>query len=230
MQQLQYGDQDLVGTLRENQCLLKELSLRFGVAHGGDPATGAERPALHTPQDVFDLLAPEMSPLLQEQLRVVLLNTRKEVVGQRVVYLGNVNSSIARPAEIYRPAIVEGAPNIIIAHNHPGGDPAPSPEDMKVTGEIAKAGELLGIELLDHLVIGRPGFRSIAETRESPESTTAIRGHNLGGEPCRPGIEPTGTSSARRSAGRRDGPTRVPSARAVAAAPKTGSGPCGPRA
>ena len=164
MSQLQYEDQDLVVTLRENHRLLRELSLRFGVDHGGDSGVDGSPAVIHSPKDAYELLAPEMESLAQEQLRLLLLNTKNAVVGQRVIYQGNANSTMCRPAEIFRPAVISGAVSILIAHDHPSGDPTPSPEDIKVTKDIRKAGKLLGIELLDHIVIGRSGFRSIAET------------------------------------------------------------------
>ena len=104
-----------------------------------------------------------MAPLAQEQLRVLLLNTRNEVVGQRVIYQGNVNSAIVRPAEVLRPAVTEAVPNIIVCHNHPSGDPTPSPEDVAITKDLAAAGKLLGVELLDHVVIGGDRFVSLKE-------------------------------------------------------------------
>ena len=105
-----------------------------------------------------------MAPLAQEQLRVLLLNTRNEVVGQRVIYQGNVNSAIVRPAEVLRPAVVESVPSIIVSHNHPSGDPTPSPEDVAITKDLAAAGKLLGVELLDHVVIGGDRFRSASRS------------------------------------------------------------------
>ena len=104
-----------------------------------------------------------MAPLAQEQLRVLLLNTKNQVLGQRVVYQGNVNSSMIRPAEVLRPAVIEAVPSIIISHNHPSQDPTPSPEDTAITRELVQAGKLLGIELLDHIVIGGERFVSLKE-------------------------------------------------------------------
>ena len=95
-----------------------------------------------------------MSPLAQEQLRVLLLNTRNQVVGQRVVYQGNVSSSQVRTAEVLRPAVQEGMPSIIVVHNHPSGDPDPSPDDVAITRKLKQAAKLLDIDLLDHVVIG----------------------------------------------------------------------------
>ena len=95
---------------------------------------------------------------------MLLLDTRNNVMGQRVIYQGNVKSSVVRPAEVFRDAIIESAPNIIVAHNHPGGDPTPSPEDVSITQELTAAGKLLGINLMDHLVIGGDRFVSLKGT------------------------------------------------------------------
>ena len=106
-----------------------------------------------------------MGALAQEQLRVLLLNTRNHVLGQRVIYQGNVNSSVIRPAEVFRPAVIESAPSIIISHNHPSKDPTPSPEDVSITRELVQAGKLLGIDLLDHVVIGGGRWVSLKERK-----------------------------------------------------------------
>ena len=154
--------QALLAALRSNLSLLGELAIRYGVE------TQAERPAamlpsITTPNDVYDLLGPEMSELAQEQLRVLLLNTRSQVVGQRTVYQGNVSSAIVRAAEVLRPAVLEAVPSIIVSHNHPSNDPTPSPEDVAVTRDLAKAAKLLDVELLDHIVIGGKSFVSLKE-------------------------------------------------------------------
>ena len=104
-----------------------------------------------------------MSALAQEQLRVLLLDTHNKVIGQRVVYQGNVSSSIVRAAEVFRPAVVEAVPAIAIAHNHPSGSPDPSPEDVLITRKLKQAADLLDIELVDHVVIGRGRFVSLKE-------------------------------------------------------------------
>ena len=126
-----------------------------------------ERARISCPQDAASLLIAEMEQLVQETLVVLLLNTRNQVVARRTIYIGTVNSSAVRPAEVLRPAIRENAPSIIVAHNHPSGDPTPSPEDISVTRDLAAAGKLLDIELLDHLVIGHGGrFTSLKEKRQ----------------------------------------------------------------
>ena len=118
------------------------------------------------PQDVANLLLAEMSVLDQEHLRILLLNTRNEVLGIQEIYVGNVNSSVVRAAEVFRPAVQANAPSIIVVHNHPSGDPAPSSQDVDITNELISEGKLLGIELLDHVVLGRGNrFVSMNERR-----------------------------------------------------------------
>ena len=116
--------------------------------------SASERPTISSPQDVANLLIAEMATLDQEHLRVLLLNTRNEVLGVPEIYVGNVNSSVVRPAEVFRPAIRENAPSIIVVHNHPSGDPTPSPQDVSITKDLISCGKMLGIELLDHVVLG----------------------------------------------------------------------------
>ena len=155
-------DAALLDALRSNLHLLGEIAMRYEVETQPERPTG-DLPAINCPEDVRRLLGPEMAPLAQEQLRVLLLNTRNQVMGQRVIYQGNVNSSMIRPAEVFRPAVIEAVPSIIISHNHPSQDPTPSPEDAAITRELAQAGKLLGIELLDHVVIGGERFVSLKE-------------------------------------------------------------------
>lgn len=125
-----------------------------------------ERAQIGCPQDAANLVTAEMALLTQEHLVVLLLNTRNHVIARRTIYIGTVNSSAVRPAEVLRPAVRENAPSIIVVHNHPSGDPTPSPEDISVTGDLVAAGKLLDIELLDHLVIGQGGrFVSLKEKR-----------------------------------------------------------------
>lgn len=116
-----------------------------------------ERAVIQSPQDVTNLLAAEMAALDQEHLRVLLLSTRNEVLSIQEIYVGNVNSSMVRPAEVFRPAIRDNAPSIIVVHNHPSGDPTPSAEDVAITRALVSSGKMLGIELLDHLIIGSGG-------------------------------------------------------------------------
>ena len=144
--------QALLDALRSNLSLLGELAVRYEVATRTEGPE--DPPSIGSPQDVYSLLGPEMSALAQEQLRVLLIDTRSQVVGQRVVYQGNVSSAIVRTAEVFRPAVIEAVPSVIVVHNHPSRDPDPSPDDVAITRKLKQAAELLDIDLLDHVVIG----------------------------------------------------------------------------
>ena len=113
-----------------------------------------ERLTISTSQDAANLVSGEMGSLDQEHLRVILLNTRNEVLSTEEVYVGNVNSSVVRPAEVFRPAVRNNVPSLIVVHNHPSGNPAPSDDDIAITKDLVASGKTLGIEVLDHLVIG----------------------------------------------------------------------------
>jgi DNA repair protein RadC len=122
-----------------------------------------EAPWIRGPADAADLLLPGMSALDQEHLRVMLLNTKNRLVAVHEVYKGSVSASLLRVGEVYREAVRRNAPAIIVAHNHPSGDPSPSPEDIQVTRRLVEAGRLLDIELLDHLIIGDGDWVSLRE-------------------------------------------------------------------
>src|SRR5690606_18544784 len=126
-------------------------------------AAPEERRRITSPADAANLLMAEMMLLEQEQLRLILLDTRNRVLQMPVIYVGSLNTSVVRVGELFRAAIRENAAAIIVVHNHPSGDPSPSPEDIHVTRQIASAGKLLDIELLDHIIIGRQRFVSLKE-------------------------------------------------------------------
>ena len=115
------------------------------------------RSQIDEPGLVYELLAPEMRGLHQESLRVLLLDTRYHLLRIEQVSLGSMNESIAHPREIFRPALLYSAYAIIVAHNHPSGDPTPSEADRRLTRRLKEAAELLKIGLLDHIIIGAPG-------------------------------------------------------------------------
>ena len=120
-----------------------------------------ERTVINSPRDVANLLSAEMGSLDQERLRVLLLSTKNDVLGIHEIYKGNVNSSFVRVSEVLRPAVRQNSPAIIVVHNHPSGDPTPSPEDVLVTRDIIAGGKTLNIEVLDHIVIGGQSFVSL---------------------------------------------------------------------
>jgi DNA repair protein RadC len=104
-----------------------------------------------------------MEPLLQEQLRVVLLDRRNRVLDVVMVYQGNVGSAVVRMAELFRDAVVANAPAIVLVHNHPSGDATPSDDDIRITKDAAAAAKLLSIDLLDHVILGQGRFVSLKE-------------------------------------------------------------------
>lgn len=122
-----------------------------------------ERPSIHQPLDMYEILAPFMAPLDHEELWIINLDTRNRVLNLTKLYQGSVNSSQVRTAEIFRQAIIDNAPSIIIAHNHPSGDPQPSPDDIGVTRAIVQAGKILEIDVLDHIVIAKDKYISLKE-------------------------------------------------------------------
>jgi DNA repair protein RadC len=122
-----------------------------------------DRPAINSPSDAASLVEYEMSALEQEHLRVILLDRRNRVMDIAEIYKGSVNSSQVRVGELFREAIRKNASALIVIHNHPSGDPTPSPDDVAVTRAIVQAGKLLDVEVLDHLVIGQGRWVSLKE-------------------------------------------------------------------
>jgi DNA repair protein RadC len=120
-----------------------------------------DRPTISRPEDVAPLLLELMGQLEQEQFHVLLLDARNRIIADTTLYRGNATSSVVRPAEVFREALRHNAVSIIVAHNHPSGDPTPSADDVAVTRALVQAGKLMGIEVLDHLVIGLASWKSL---------------------------------------------------------------------
>ena len=122
-----------------------------------------ERALIRTPEDLYNLIGAELAHLAQEKLCVVLLSTKQEVLRVHPVYQGTVNSASVRIAEVLRPAIKENSPNLVVVHNHPSGDPTPSPEDIRITRRLVASAATMDIDLQDHLVVGARGFVSMRQ-------------------------------------------------------------------
>lgn len=118
-----------------------------------------------SPADAAHILMPRMAHLEQEELWVIVLNTRNRVTRIAEIYKGSLNASMVRIAELFRPAIEGAAAAILVAHNHPSGDPSPSADDIRVTRQIVKAGEMLDISVLDHVIIGNGRYVSLKERK-----------------------------------------------------------------
>jgi len=122
----------------------------------------ADKPTISSPADAYNMLN-DMQMLEQEQMRVILLDTRNRVQGIHTIYQGSLNTTMVRIGELFREAIRANCAAIVVAHNHPSGDPSPSPEDVAITKDIVTAGKLTSIEVLDHIVVGRNRFVSLKE-------------------------------------------------------------------
>ncbi len=122
-----------------------------------------DRLQVRSPADVANLLMMEMGLLEQEHLRTVLLDTKNNVIRVTTVYAGSLNTAVVRVGEVFREAIRANCASIIVVHNHPSGDPTPSPEDIRVTEMLVEAGALLDVAVLDHLIIGRNRYVSLKE-------------------------------------------------------------------
>lgn len=122
-----------------------------------------ERYVIRSPEDGADYVMEEMRVLQQEHFVALYLNTKNEIIHQQTLFIGSLNSSIVHPREVFREAVRRSAASIICAHNHPSGDPTPSQEDIHVTRRLVECGKMIGIDILDHLIIGDMKFISLKE-------------------------------------------------------------------
>ena len=120
---------------------------------------------IHTPATAAFIVSDLLEGSDREHVIALILNTKNRIIGVNVVSIGSVNECIVSPREVFKPALILGATAVLLVHNHPSGDATPSPEDYAVTERLKNAGTILGIELIDHVVIGRPGeYTSIRES------------------------------------------------------------------
>lgn len=134
-----------------------EIGRRLGMLQPDD------KYQIKSPADAANLVMMDMSHLDHEQMRILVLDSKNQVVENISRYRGTVNSSVLRAAEVFRSAVIRNCPGVIVCHNHPSGDPTPSQEDLAVTEQLVAAGRVLDIELVDHLVIGQQRFVSLKE-------------------------------------------------------------------
>jgi len=123
-----------------------------------------KRVVIKSPEDVSRLLMEEMRRLRKEVFKVVLLNTKNHVIKIISVSVGSLNASIVHPREVFSEAVKAGCSSVLLVHNHPSGDPASSPEDIETTKRLVNAGEILGIKVLDHVIIGDGKYISLKES------------------------------------------------------------------
>nr|WP_075982452.1 DNA repair protein RadC [Bacillus massilionigeriensis] len=125
--------------------------------------TYQDRYVIRSPEDGAKYMMNDMRFLSQEHFVCLYLNTKNQVLHKQTIFIGSLNASIVHPREVYKEAIRRSAASIICLHNHPSGDPAPSREDIEVTKRLVECGKIIGIELLDHLIIGENKFVSLKE-------------------------------------------------------------------
>jgi len=118
---------------------------------------------IHNPTDIANLVMYEMSALEHEEMRVILLDTRNQVMSIVSLYKGTLNSANVRISEVFRQAIIDNAAAIVVIHNHPSGDPTPSPDDVRLTRSIVEIGKVMDIEVLDHMIVAGGQFISLKE-------------------------------------------------------------------
>ncbi len=138
-----------------------ELAAAFELGRRVNATAPEERPTIGGPEDVVALLGAEMRDLDREHFKVMLLNTKNQVLKIETVSVGSLNASVVHPRECFKLAVAASANGIICAHNHPSGDPTPSQEDRDLTRRLVEAGDVLGIQLLDHVILGGHGFVSL---------------------------------------------------------------------
>lgn len=147
-----------VGAVRANQ-----LAAAFELGRRLVTDWPSGRWTIRAPRDLAERLVPQMGSLEREELRVVLLNAKNVVLGVRTVYQGNVSTALVRVGELFRDAVRQHAAGVVVVHNHPSGDPAPSPDDLHLTAECVAAGRLLDVAVLDHLIIGHDAYVSLRD-------------------------------------------------------------------
>lgn len=122
-----------------------------------------DRYTIRSPEDAANYLMTDMSSLTQEHFVALFLNVKNEVLHKQTIFIGSLNSSIVHPRDIFREAVKRSAASVIVAHNHPSGNATPSPEDIAVTKRLLEAGTIMGIDVLDHVIIGDQQFISLKE-------------------------------------------------------------------
>lgn len=137
-------------------------------------APAARRPVVRTPADVAALVGSDMRHLDREHFRVVLLTTRHIVLAVEQVAVGGLDSAVIHPREVFKPAIRWSAAAVVLVHNHPSGDPEPSVDDVRITTRLAEAGQILGVEVLDHVVVGDGQYVSLRERGFFSSPVTAV--------------------------------------------------------
>ncbi|WP_346895479.1 RadC family protein [Clostridium sp. UBA7503] len=147
-----------IGEVKATQVLaIAELAIRFNSFKSGEEHT------VSSPKDVSNYMMRQMKGLKKEYFKLIMLNTKNIIISVKDISIGNLNSSIVHPREVFIEAIKLSSASVILCHNHPSGDPTPSKEDILITKRLKECGTLLGIEVLDHIIIGNEAYISLKE-------------------------------------------------------------------
>ncbi len=147
-----------IGEVKATQVLaIAELAIRFNSFKSG------EEHIVSSPKDVSNYMMRQMKGLKKEYFKLIMLNTKNIIISVKDISIGNLNSSIVHPREVFIEAIKLSSASVILCHNHPSGDPTPSKEDILITKRLKECGTLLGIEVLDHIIIGNEAYISLKE-------------------------------------------------------------------
>lgn len=140
-----------------------QLKACFELGKRAAALTPEVKPVVRSPRDIARLFSSEFKFLKQEHFACLLLDARNRVISKRTIFVGSLDASLVHPREVFREAIREAAAKVVLVHNHPSGDPTPSEEDIAITRQMVEAGKLVGIEVLDHVIIGGDDFVSMRE-------------------------------------------------------------------
>jgi len=140
-----------------------QIAAVFELARKLESFTDEPKRKIRSPADVYSILYPKMREQKRERLVALLLDTKNQVLREEVISIGSLNANIVHPREVFKAALMESCASVILSHNHPSGDPTPSREDIAVTEKLVEGGKLLGIDVLDHVVIGEGRYVSLKD-------------------------------------------------------------------
>ncbi|WP_406659595.1 DNA repair protein RadC [Methanolobus sp. ZRKC3] len=140
-----------------------QIAAVFELARKREGFTDEPKRRIRSPADVYSLLYPKMREQKREKLVALLLDTKNQVIREETISIGSLNANIVHPREVFKAALIESSASVILSHNHPSGDPTPSREDISVTEKLVEGGKMLGIDVLDHVIIGDGRYVSLKD-------------------------------------------------------------------
>ena len=140
-----------------------QIAACFEIARRLESFDDTDKPKISSPEDVYRRLYPKLREQKKESFVELCLDTKNHIIKEETISVGTLNANIVHPRDVFKTALEESAANIIVAHNHPSGDPTPSREDIEITKKLIEAGKIIGIEVLDHVIIGDGRHLSMKE-------------------------------------------------------------------